>query len=176
MSPNDTQPLLCCSPPSPVRADGPQLNSVSPAPRRRPPPRSLTHARTHSLSPLQVGVSAATLSTPLAQSLRYAVSGVVVHLLFIGLVVARLAISTPRGSPLHVQVPLSLLALDALTLINATGLIDPNTAGHPRCATSTIGECASALSTFLPVMLLDAAASGLAIAGVYPKSQKPKQT
>ena len=65
------------------------------------------------------GVEAATLRQPLAQALRYSVSGVGVHLLWIGLGVLLLAVTTPRASPLHVQVPLALLLLDVLTLANA---------------------------------------------------------
>ena len=122
----------------------------------------------------KIGVDAATLTAPLAQSLRYAVSGVGVHLAFIGLVVLYLAIVTPHASRLHVQVPFALLLLDLLTLVNATGLIDPNTAGHPRCATVSTSECAGALSTFLPVVILDAAATLLASTGVYPSAKKPK--
>ena len=122
----------------------------------------------------KIGVDAATLTAPLAQSLRYAVSGVGVHLAFIGLVVLYLAIVTPHASRLHVQVPFALLLLDLLTLVNATGLIDPNTAGHPRCATVSTSECAGALSTFLPVVILDATATLLASTGVYPSAKKPK--
>ena len=122
----------------------------------------------------KIGVDAATLTAPLAQSLRYAVSGVGVHLAFIGLVVLYLAIVTPHASRLHVQVPFALLLLDLLTLVNATGLIDPNTAGHPRCAIVSTSECAGALSTFLPVVILDATATLLASTGVYPSAKKPK--
>ena len=122
----------------------------------------------------RIGVDAAKLTAPLAQSLRYAVSGVGVHLAFIGLVVLYLALVTPRDSRLHVQVPFALLLLDALTVANATGLIDPNTAGHPRCASVSTAECAGALSTFLPVVILDVIATTLASVGVYPRASGSK--
>ena len=122
-----------------------------------------------------IGVDAATLDTPLAQSLRYAVSGVGVHLAFIGGVVLILGLSTPRASRLHFFVPLSMLVLDALTLLNATGSIDKNTAGHPRCFTSSIGECAAALSTFAPVVALDGLACLASITGIYPRPDAKAQ-
>lgn len=120
------------------------------------------------------GVDAASLSSPLAQALRYSVSGVGVHLMFIGVVVLLLGFRTPRGDPLHVLLPLSMLLLDALTVLNATGQFDPATAGHPRCATSSFSECAGALQTFVPVVVLDGVALGLAGAGLYPAPPKVK--
>lgn len=123
----------------------------------------------------QISVDAASLSTPLAQALRYAVSGVGVHLAFIGIILLFLALTTPRGSRLHTQIPAAMLLLDIATVANATGLIDPNTAGHPRCATVATLACADALSTFLPVIVLDLVALTLAAGGAYPTAPKAKQ-
>ena len=54
----------------------------------------------------------------------------------------------------------------------ATGSFDPRTAGHPRCATSSLAECAGALSAFGPVVVLDALAAALAAAKIYPRKAK----
>ena len=120
----------------------------------------------------QRGVDAGALKVPLAQALRYAVSGVGVHLFFIGVVVLYLGLTTSKGSRLHMQVPLAMLLLDALTLLNATGMIDPNTAGHPRCATVSAYECAGALKTFIPVVVLDVLTMLLAVTSIYPGKAK----
>ena len=111
---------------------------------------------------------------PLAQVVRYSTSGVGVHLAFIGMVVLVLALTTARGSKLHWVVPLSMLALDALTVLNATGSLHPATMGHTRCATVPFTECAAGLGAFTPVVLLDLLGATLAASGVYPSSVKAK--
>ena len=61
-----------------------------------------------------------------------------------------------------------MLALDALTVPNATGSLHAPTMGHPRCATVSFSECAKGLGAFAPVVaiaLCCAAGGGCARAG-----------
>ena len=102
---------------------------------------------------------------------RYSVSGVGVNLVFIGAVLIALALSTPRGARAHVTIPLAMLAYDALTVLNATGSLHAPTAGHARCLDFVAGgraACVGALTTFAPVVAIDALAAALAASGVYP--------
>lgn len=93
---------------------------------------------------------------PLAQSLKYAVSGVGVHILFIALGMIYLAFCVPARDR---RAPLALLLLDLLTLANATGSFDQDTAGHPRCLDDAVSllECGKGLQAFAPVVALDVA-------------------
>ena len=114
------------------------------------------------------------VTQPLAQAVRYSTSGVGVHLAFIGIWLAAMAFTTPRGSKLHAIVPLSLLALDALTVLNATGSLHSSTMGHPRCATVSFSECAKGLGAFAPVVVIDLLGTALGAAGIYPSAPKAK--
>ena len=111
---------------------------------------------------------------PLAQVVRYATSGVGVHLAFIGVWMVALALTTERGSKLHWIVPMSMLALDAVTVLNATGSLHASTMGHPRCATVSFAECAKGLGAFTPVVVVDSIGMALAATGVYPAAPKAK--
>ena len=116
-----------------------------------------------------------TVTHPLAQAVRYSTSGVGVHLAFIGAWLVALAFSTERGSKMQWMVPLSLLALDALTVLNATGSLHAPTMGHARCETVSFSECAKGLGAFAPVVVLDVLGVALAASGVYPAAPKAKQ-
>ena len=109
-----------------------------------------------------------TVTHPLAQAVRYSTSGVGVHLAFIGLVLLVLALTTHRGHKLHWVAPLSMLALDALTVLNATGSLHAPTMGHPRCATASFSECAKGLGAFAPVVVIDVIGAAQGLLGVYP--------
>jgi len=109
-----------------------------------------------------------TVTHPLAQAVRYSTSGVGVHLAFIGIVLLVLAFTTRRGHKLHWVVPLSMLALDALTVLNATGSLHAPTMGHPRCATASFSECVKGLGAFAPVVVIDVIGAALGLLGVYP--------
>lgn len=102
------------------------------------------------------GVDGEALTDPLAQSLRYAVSGVGVHLLFIALMMIYMAIFGSMTAK-DKRAPIAMLLLDGLTFGNAMGFFHPDTAGHPRCLESDIplSECAKSLMTFAPVIALD---------------------
>lgn len=102
------------------------------------------------------GVSVEDLTDPLAQSLRYAVSGVGVHLLFIAIIMIYLGVFATIA-PKDKRPPAFMLLLDGLTFANATGLFIPDTAGHPRCLDDSVpfAECAKGLAAFLPVVVLD---------------------
>lgn len=117
-----------------------------------------------------------TVSHPLAQAVRYSTSGVGVHLAFIGIWLMALSLTTPRGSKLHALVPLSLLALDALTVLNATGSLHEATMGHPRCADVSFAECAKGLGAFAPVVVIDLLGTALGATGIYPSAPKAKVT
>ena len=116
-----------------------------------------------------------TVTHPLAQAVRYSTSGVGVHLAFIGLWLVALAFTTPRSSRLHWIVPFSLLGLDALTVLNATGSIHGPTMGHSRCATVAFSECAKGLGAFTPVVVLDMLGAAMACSGIYPSAAKDKK-
>ena len=110
---------------------------------------------TYASSGQRYGVNTELLTDPIAQSLRYAVSGVGVHLAFIACTMIYI------GVHLHSRdnrAPLFMLILDGITFGNAMGLFHPNTAGHPRCLDEDIpmAECAKALMTFAPVVVMDA--------------------
>ena len=66
-----------------------------------------------------------------------------------------------------------MLALDALTVLNATGSLHTPTMGHPRCADPNVSfsECAAGLGAFAPVVLVDIVGVLLAATGVYPASK-----
>lgn len=90
---------------------------------------------------------------PLAQSLRYAVSGVGVHLIFIALGMVLTAVS---WSAYDGRAPAAMLLLDGMTLANATGVWSAaTTAGHPRCRAGPWLDCARGLAAFAPVVVLD---------------------
>jgi len=62
-----------------------------------------------------------------------------------------------------------MLALDALTVLNATGSLHAPTMGHPRCATVPFSECAAkGLGAFAPVVAIDVLGAALGLLGVYP--------
>jgi hypothetical protein len=138
-------------------------------------------------SPKELGVKAAggvdqygfvwtskfeTVTHPLAQAVRYSTSGVGVHLAFIGFWLLALGMTTPRGSKLHWIIPLSLLGLDALTVLNATGSLHAPTMGHSRCATASFSECAKGLGAFAPVVVIDVLGTVLGATGIYPSKAK----
>lgn len=110
---------------------------------------------------------------PIVQSLRYAVSGVGVNILFLALLMIYLAWFVPN---LDRRPPFALLCLDLLTLANATGTFHSATAGHPRCLeeSTTFGECAKALGAFFPVMAIDAL--WLVVVSIVPSSSSSSTT
>ena len=110
-----------------------------------------------------------TVTHPLAQAVRYSASGVGVHLAFIGTLLLVWAFTTERGHRLHWVAPLSMLALDALIVLNATGSLHAPTMGHSRCTTVPFSECAAkGLGAFAPVVAIDVLGAALGLLGVYP--------
>lgn len=119
------------------------------------------------------GVDPSQLNEPVVQSLRYAVSGVGVHILFIALMMIYFGVS----SKFSWRAPLSMILLDLLTLGNATGLFHAATAGHPRCVDPSVSlvDCAKGLSAFGPVVVIDFVALAVAAWRTPKRSMGEKQ-
>mmetsp|Transcript_1818 Transcript_1818/g.2612 ORF Transcript_1818/g.2612 Transcript_1818/m.2612 type:complete len:186 (-) Transcript_1818:388-945(-) len=107
-----------------------------------------------SITGQKYGPNVSLMEEPLAQSLRYAVSGVGVNILFLALIMIYLSFKVP---PRDWRVPFALLVYDALTFVNATGLFNRNTAGHPRCLDDSVSiwECGEGLGAFAPIVAID---------------------